>query len=85
MVLNSRSSAGGPQIFAPNVRYAASNLGIFGAGTGINIGASGTGIGIFASGSNISASSNNTGSGTPAASLPPYYALCFIEYTGIGA
>lgn len=67
------------------INAALTGIGIFGSGTGINIGASGTGIGIFGAGTGISASSNNTGSGTPVASLPPYYALCYIEYTGIGA
>jgi hypothetical protein len=64
------------------------------AGTGIGIYAAGTGISIYAqyanvanvsSGTGIYATSNNTGSGAAYNSLPPYYALCFIEYTGIGA
>jgi len=61
-----------------------------GSGTGIGY----TGIGIQAQYANVSnnaavtgitASSNNTGSGSSFSILPPYYALCFIEYTGIGA
>jgi microcystin-dependent protein len=53
---------------------------------------SGTGITINPSSANISVATattgiatSNTGSGTAHENLPPYYALCFIEYTGIGA
>jgi microcystin-dependent protein len=37
------------------------------------------------SGTGITASSGAVGSGTPFSILPPFYALYFIEYTGIGA
>jgi hypothetical protein len=57
-------------------------ISIYGNGTGIGIAASGTGIGIYANGTGITASSNNTGSGTAFSIMPPYYALCFVQYTG---
>jgi microcystin-dependent protein len=51
-----------------------------------------TGITISPAISNISLSNSftgistqNTGSGTAVENRPPYYALCFIEYTGVGA
>ncbi|TCK36738.1 hypothetical protein B0G84_5751 [Paraburkholderia sp. BL8N3] len=44
-----------------------------------------TGIGIYGAGTGIFANSNNTGSGAAFSIVPLYYALCFIEYTGIGA
>lgn len=53
------------------------------SGTGIYLNASGTGIGIYGSGTGISI--QNTGSGAAIENRPPYYALCFVEYTGIGA
>jgi hypothetical protein len=68
-----------------SINAALTGIGIFGAGTGVSTVAAATSISIFAAGSGLTATSNNAGSGTPVASLPPYYALCFIEYTGIGA
>lgn len=59
-----------------------SNISIYGNGTGIWIGASGTGVGVYANGTGITASSNNTGGGAAFGTLPPYYALCFVQYTG---
>jgi microcystin-dependent protein len=51
-----------------------------------------TGISINGSGSNISLNgtttgitTQNNGSGAVVENKPPYYALCFLEYTGIGA
>jgi hypothetical protein len=51
----------------------------------ISINAAATGIGIYAAGTGIWATSNNTGSGTAVENRPPFFALCFIEYTGSGA
>lgn len=52
---------------------------------------SATGISVASAGSNVSANSASTGvttqsagSGTPFSIVPPYYALCFVCYTGIG-
>lgn len=50
------------------------NISIFGSGTSISLNGSFTGI-----------STQNAGSGASIENRPPYYALCFIEYTGIGA
>jgi hypothetical protein len=50
------------------------------SGTGIWLNASATGIGIYGSGTGIS--TTNTGSGAAIENRPPYYALCFIMYTG---
>jgi hypothetical protein len=61
------------------------NISINPAATGLSINNAGTGIGIYANGTGITANSNNTGSGSAIENRPPYYALCFIEYTGIGA
>ena len=51
--------------------------------TGIWLNPSGTGISIYGAGTGIS--TQNTGSGAAIENRPPYYALCFIEYTGISA
>lgn len=53
------------------------------ANTGVSLNASGTGGFNSASGTGISTQSN--GSGAAVENRPPYYALCFIEYTGLGA
>jgi hypothetical protein len=59
-----------------------SNIGIYGNGTGIGIQGSGTGVQIYGAATGITASSNNTGGGAAFGVLPPYYALCFVQYTG---
>ena len=53
--------------------------------TGITIAGAYTGISIGTGYTGISAVANSTGSGSAVGTLPPYYALCFIEYTGLGA
>ncbi|GJH31454.1 hypothetical protein CBA19CS91_01875 [Paraburkholderia hospita] len=53
------------------------------ATTNIGIQSSGSNISLFSSATGIS--TQNTGSGSAIENRPPYYALCFIEYTGIGA
>lgn len=73
---------------------AGTGISIGGANANISINAALTGIGIFgaltgitavARATGISASSNNNGGGAAFDQRPPFYALCFIEYTGIGA
>lgn len=51
--------------------------------TAVTINAAATGLSVNAAVTGIS--TQNTGSGTAVENRPPYYALCFIEYTGIGA
>lgn len=63
-----------------NVATGASTAAAF---TGIGINSHVTGIAIQLSATGIT--TQNTGSGTPIDTRPMYYALCFIEYTGIGA
>ena len=58
----------------PGVNYASTGMWMDPAPTGIGIYNAGTGI-----------STQNTGSGAAIENRPPYYSLCFIEYTGIGA
>jgi hypothetical protein len=67
------------------------NVGTSSSGTGIAIYGNGTGIGISGAtipisingaGTGITASSNNNGSGSAFSILPPYYALCYVMYTG---
>jgi hypothetical protein len=48
-----------------------------------NLSTNATGISIALNSAGIS--TQNTGNGTAVENRPPYYALCFIEYTGIGA
>jgi microcystin-dependent protein len=55
------------------ISAAATGIGIYGAATGISIAASGTGI-----------TTQNAGLGQAHENRPPYFALAFIEYTGIG-
>lgn len=57
-------------------------IGIYGNGTGISLNAATIGISVNGALTGITASSSNTGSGTPFATLPPYYALCYVMYTG---
>lgn len=68
-----------------NVNVSGTGIGIYGSGTGMWLNASGSGIGIYGSGTGITASSSSVGSAAAMENRPPYYALCFIEYTGIGA
>jgi microcystin-dependent protein len=44
-----------------------------------------TGISVSNAAASTGISTQNTGSGTAVENRPPYYALCLIEYTGIGA
>lgn len=53
------------------------------ASTGISVNNGATGVVVQLSATGIT--TLNTGSGTPVNKLPPYYALCILEYTGIGA
>jgi len=55
---------------------------IYGNGTGISIAGSGSNIGIYAAATGIWANSNNTGSGQAFSIVPPYFALCYVMYTG---
>ncbi|MEX3635943.1 hypothetical protein [Paraburkholderia sp. BR14320] len=64
---------------------ATTGIGIQAQNANLSINAATTGLGIYAAGTGITATSNNTGSGAAVENRPPYYALCFIEYTGIGA
>jgi hypothetical protein len=50
------------------------------AGTGIGIYGNTTGVTTVAAGTGVT--TTNTGSGTAVNNLPPYYALCFVMYTG---
>lgn len=59
-----------------------SNISIYGNGTGISINGSGSNIGIYNNGTGITASSNNAGASSPFSIIPPYYALCYVMYTG---
>lgn len=58
--------------------------GTYASGTGISVSANAatTGIGIYGSGTGIA--TYNNGGGGSFDNRPPYFALCFIEYTGIG-
>ena len=78
IVNNASSTGGGAFPVTANVGGATINP----AGTGIGIFASGTGIGIFGAATGVT--TTNTGGGTAHENLPPYFALAFIEYTGIG-
>jgi microcystin-dependent protein len=53
------------------------------AGTGITIAAAGCGISLAANFTGIT--TQNNGSGALVENKPPFYALCYLEYTGIGA
>jgi len=58
----------------PGTSVSGSNVSIAGALSNISIFGAGTGIGIVANGGNAAHENR-----------PPYFALCYIEYTGIGA
>lgn len=58
------------------------NIGIYGNGTGVSIQGSNANIGINPTTTGITATSSNTGLGQAFGILPPYYALCFVMYTG---
>jgi hypothetical protein len=62
--------------------YAATGVSIYGNGTGVGVVAQYANVSNAAAATGISASAGNTGSGTPVAILPPYFALCFVQYTG---
>jgi microcystin-dependent protein len=51
-----------------------------GAGTGISLYGAATGIGIY--GNTTGITTQNTGTGASVENRPPYYALCYIMYTG---
>lgn len=55
------------------INAAVTGIGVYAAATGISIQGSGTGI-----------STQNAGGGAAHENRPPYFALAFIEYTGIG-
>lgn len=55
-----------------------SAAGIGRSGTGIWVQGSQTGVGVSIAGNYAGITIQNTGNGTPAANLPPYYALAFI-------
>lgn len=53
------------------------------AATGITVQSAGSGISLVANSTGIT--TQNNGSGAAVENKPPYYASCFLEYTGIGA
>lgn len=57
-------------------------ISIFGNGTGIGIVGATIPISVNGAGTGITAASTNTGSGTAFNTIPPYYALCHVMYTG---
>jgi hypothetical protein len=65
-----------------SIQGSGANIGIYGNGTGISIGGSGTGVQTYAAGTGIYANSNNTGGGAAFATLPPFYAVAFVMFTG---
>lgn len=76
-VLTARDAAGN------NTTYTSgSNIQIYGNGTGIGVNGNTTGIWINGNGTGIWANSNNTGGGQAFSIIPPYYALCYVMYTG---
>lgn len=68
------SSSGGGDTTVGTTRSAATNLSVRSGTTGITASSTVAATGIGAT--------NNTGSGSAVPTVPPYYALCFIEYTG---
>ena len=57
-------------------------IAIYGNGTGISIAGATIPISVNGAVTSITASSNNNGSGSAFSILPPYYALCYVMYTG---
>jgi hypothetical protein len=62
-----------------SIAASGSNIGIYAAGTGIGTQAAATGVSVVTGATGITTA--NTGSGSPVATLPPFYALCFVIYT----
>jgi hypothetical protein len=78
-------AAGGSTVnTAVNTGVSASFTGIaiYGNGTGISLNSATVGMSVNGALTGITATSSNTGSGTPFTTLPPYYALCYVMYTG---
>jgi hypothetical protein len=74
---------GGQSYYFPGTTAAsATGIGIEASNANVSNYASGTGIGIYAAYTGISASASYAGSGAAFSIMPPYYALCFIEYIG---
>jgi hypothetical protein len=72
----------GPAMTANGVSPNTTGIAIYGNGTGITLGTAIANVSNVANTTGISASSTNTGSGTAFNTLPPYYALCYVMYTG---
>jgi hypothetical protein len=72
----SQVSASGTGI---SIASSGSNIGIYAADTGVSTVAAVTGISVVTGTTGITTA--NTGSGSPVATLPPYYTLCFVIYT----
>jgi hypothetical protein len=64
------------------VNASGTGIGIYGNATGITMNSATIGIGINGAATGITASTTNTGSGSAFSILPPYYALCYVMYTG---
>lgn len=60
----------------------ATGIQIYGNGTGISVATSYANVSVQGAATGITASSRATGSGTAFSILPPYYALCYVTYTG---
>jgi len=73
---------GYPNAHTEITNVSGTSIGIYGNGTGIGIYGANANISVNASYTGITATSNNTGSGQSFGILPPYYALCFVMYTG---
>jgi hypothetical protein len=73
---------GKPNAYSEVTNGSGTSIGIYGNGTGIGIYGANANISINAASTGITATSNNTGSGSSFGILPPYYALCFVMYTG---
>lgn len=77
----------------PRIFYNAGGIGFAVSGTGTNCTlqsnvpsfASATGISVSNSSVSTGITTQNTGTGASVENKPPYYALVFIEYTGIGS
>lgn len=65
-----------------NVNAAGTGIGIYANGTGIAILGATIPISVNSAATGITATTANTGSGSSFGILPPYYALCYVMYTG---
>lgn len=75
---NNLSMGGGAGSFG----FGGTPFGTSPARTGIGIGAAHTGVTVSIESTKTGITVSNTGSGAPIDILPPYYALCFIEFVG---